>query len=90
MSPPHNSEGRKRGTEASLEQAWRGTRQGPKLQPPIIAQGCPLLEFWGSPKPSADQTTDCLPEEFRAVLWACQVAGLCPKGTRTGSRFQVT
>jgi hypothetical protein len=86
MSPPHTSGGLNRGLfGTSLERNQRG----PKLQPSIIAQGRPLLEFWVSPKPSEDHATDCLPEELRASLCACQVADLCPKGTIMGSGFRL-
>lgn len=44
MSPPHISEGLNRGLlGTSLERNQRG----PKLQPSIIAQGRPLLDFRG-------------------------------------------
>lgn len=85
MSPPHISEGLNR--EASLQQAWRGTRGGPKLQPSIIAQGRPLLDLGSLLNPLKTRLQTVCPEEFRANLCACQVAGLYPKGTRMGSRI---
>lgn len=86
MSPPHISEGLNRGLFGTSQER---SQRGPKLQPSSIAQGRPLLEFWGSPKPSEDQTTDCLPEEFRANLWASQVTDLCPNGMTMGSGFRL-
>lgn len=86
MCPPHISESLNRGLFGiSLERNQRG----PMLQPSIIAQGRPLLEFWGSPKPSEGQTTHCSQGEFRASLCTCQVADLCPKGTIMGSGFRL-